>query len=76
MAARAGMGEYDDIESNHPTPKILLVAELEQMQLWDLSDRVKQGEFDNTSQEWQALISNGGIFNGVDMLDGILKDEA
>ena len=57
MAQMALAGYYHDYLSPSATPKIMLVAHLEQVGSTELAERVKAGEFDEgyaDAQEWWA----------------------
>ena len=59
LAERARAGEFDDFESEHPVPKMLLIGILTEMGRFDLASRVMHGEWDNTIEEaeqWSASI--------------------
>lgn len=51
LAQRARDGLYDDFESSHPTPKVLLDRDLRKHARYDLCRRVRDGEFDSTREE-------------------------
>ncbi len=47
FAARAEKGEFSDFASDHATPVIMLVNELERVGARDLAQRAREGDFDH-----------------------------
>lgn len=47
LALRAETGEFSDFASDHATPVIMLVNELEKAGAGDLAQRAREGDFDH-----------------------------
>lgn len=54
MITNARNGHYDDYESPHPTPIIMLVNDATRAGLTALAEDAKQGKYDATTEESEA----------------------
>lgn len=60
MEGAALAGRYDDYESEHDTPCLDLVRDLEAAGAGDLADRARNGEWDGTREEAEAWFEREG----------------
>ena len=67
MIDRAVSGQYDDFESNSPTPVMDLVRDCRGAGLDDVALRAISGEFDGTKEEGEAWMQR----EGKDLMGGI-----
>lgn len=51
ILAEAEAGDYHDYKSKYTLPKVRLVMHLEEVELNDLADRVRDGDFDEEPDE-------------------------
>lgn len=60
LTERALKGQYDDYESQSPTPQINLVNDLMKAERPDLARRVINGEFDGNKEEAEIWFNKEG----------------